>query len=202
MKQIVDIFNNNHNWVNEHTSKDPTYFKRLSELQAPDYLWIGCADSRVPASAITGVEPGELFVHRNIANIVNASDTNCMAVLQYAVEHLNVRHIIVCGHYGCGGVKAALDTPDHGLVDYWLEPLRHLARENSKELSQLTDAHAKVNRLCELNVAEQVRNVSNSPIIHQAWARGDAVRIHGWIYGLEDGLLHDLECDCSQEEAA
>lgn len=201
MKQIVEIFNNNYNWAHEHTRKDPTYFKRLSHLQAPDYLWFGCADSRVPASAITGLEPGELFVHRNIANIVNASDTNCMAVLQYAIEHLKVRHIIVCGHYGCGGVHAALDAPVHGMVDYWLEPLRHLARDNSNELSRLTDVHAKANRLSELNVEEQVRNVANSPIVQQAWARGDEVRIYGWIYGLEDGRLHDLKCARAQKAA-
>lgn len=194
MTELVHILEKNRAWAHQRLESDPAYFKRLSSLQAPEYLWIGCADSRVPANVITGLEPGEVFVHRNVANLVNASDMNCMAVLQYAIEHLNVRRIIVCGHYGCGGVRAALDAPANGLVDYWLEPLRYLARRHGNELSELQETRARENRLCELNVCEQARNVSNCPIIQRAWARGEAITVHGWIYGLEDGLLHDLKC--------
>jgi len=194
MNTLGYIFDRNRQWAAQHLQGDSEYFRRLSNLQNPEFLWIGCADSRVPANVITGLEPGEVFVQRNVANIVNASDMNCMAVLQYAIEHLNVRHIIVCGHYGCGGVRAALDEPAHGLVDYWLEPVRSLARRHRTELGKLGDVDARTNRLCELNVCAQVRNVSNSPIIQRAWSRGQSIRIHGWIYGLDNGLLRDLGC--------
>ena len=194
MQSLAEIFERNRNWARQRWDTDPGYFSRLSNLQNPEYLWIGCADSRVPANVITGLEPGEVFVHRNVANIVSASDMNCMSVLQYAIEHLNVRHIIIVGHYGCGGVRAALDQPANGLVDYWLEPVRRLAREHDAELAELSDRRAQEDRLCELNVCEQARNVSQSPIIQRAWSRGEAINIHGWIYGLDNGLLHDLGC--------
>ncbi len=199
MTSLAHIFQRNRIWAHQHLESDLDYFKRLSSLQAPEYLWIGCADSRVPANVITGLEPGEVFVHRNVANLVSAADMNCMAVLQYAIEHLKVRHIIVCGHYGCGGVKAALEPPLHGLVDYWLEPVRALAREHAAELDSLA-GRARADRLCEMSVCAQVRNVAHTPIIQRAWSRGDAIAVHGWIYGLDDGLLHDLGCDCTRSE--
>lgn len=192
---IANILQRNRIWASQHLEADPDYFRRLAGLQMPDYLWIGCADSRVPANVITGLEPGEVFVHRNIANIVHASDMNCMAVVQYAIEHLRIKHIIVCGHYGCGGVRAALQPQDHGLVDYWLEPVRNLAARASGELDALETPQARENRLCEINVRAQVRNVSTSPILQRAWARGEQIAVHGWIYGLDDGLIHDLDCD-------
>jgi carbonic anhydrase len=201
MKTLRHIFDRNRQWAAQRHEADPEYFTRLMNLQNPEFLWIGCADSRVPANVITGLEPGEVFVHRNVANIVSASDMNCMSVLQYAIEHLNVRHIIVCGHYGCGGVRAALDGPDNGLVDYWLEPVRSLAREHGHDLAALKDDEARVNRLCELNVRAQVANVSNSPIIQRAWSRSQAIEIHGWVYGLHNGLLNDVGCDCGTSEA-
>jgi carbonic anhydrase len=194
MQTLAPILERNRNWARQRWDTDPGYFTRLSNIQNPEYLWIGCADSRVPANVITGLEPGEVFVHRNVANIVSASDMNCMSVLQYAIEHLNVRHIIVVGHYGCGGVRAALDQPANGLVDYWLEPVRRLAREHEAELAELAERRAREDRLCELNVCEQVRNVSQCPIIQRAWSRGEEINIHGWIYGLDNGLLHDLGC--------
>lgn len=201
MKSLGHIFRRNREWAQEHRARDAGYFRRLSNLQAPEFLWIGCADSRVPANVITGLEPGEVFVHRNVANIVSAADMNCMAVLQYAVEHLKVRHIIVCGHYGCGGVTAALAPPRHGLVDYWLEPLRLLASHHAGELEPLAERE-RIDRLCELNVCAQLRNVANTPIIQHAWARGEAIDLHGWVYGLEDGLLNDLGCGCTAREGA
>ena len=194
MHSLAPILERNRDWARQRWETDPGYFTRLSNLQSPEYLWIGCADSRVPANVITGLEPGEVFVHRNVANIVSASDMNCMSVLQYAIEHLNVRHIIVVGHYGCGGVRAALDQPANGLVDYWLEPVRRLAREHEAELSTLPDRKAQVDRLCEINVCEQAHNVSQCPIIQRAWSRGEEIHIHGWVYGLDNGLLHDLAC--------
>ncbi len=200
MKSLGHIFERNRIWAEQRVKADPDYFKRLSSLQSPDYLWIGCADSRVPANVITDLEPGEVFVHRNVANLVDASDMNCMSVLQYAIEHLNVRHIVVVGHYGCGGVCAALNPPENGLVDYWLEPVRRLARQHEHELAALDGRPARENRLCELNVCEQVRNVSNCPIIQRAWARGETIHVHGWIYGLDNGLLRDLGCGCSGED--
>lgn len=194
MDTLAHILERNRIWARQRQEADPDYFGRLTQLQNPEYLWIGCADSRVPANVITGLEPGEVFVHRNVANIVSASDMNCMAVLQYAIEHLNVRHIIVCGHYGCGGVRAALDAPANGLVDYWLEPVRRLSRDRKSELDRLPAGRAREDRLCELNVCEQAHNVSQSPIIQRAWSRGERIHVHSWIYGLDNGLLHDLCC--------
>lgn len=202
MTSLENILQRNRIWANQRVADDPEYFRRLSSLQRPDYLWIGCADSRVPANVITGLEPGEVFVHRNVANVVRASDMNCMAVLQFAIEHLHVKHIIVCGHYGCGGVRAAMQAQDHGLVDYWLEPVRQLAGHAAEGLSALDTAQAREDRLCELNVHAQVSNICATPILRHAWARGEKIAVHGWIYRLTDGLLHDLNCGRSGTSAA
>jgi len=198
---VTDIFRRNRVWAHEHLETDQDYFHRLSNLQTPDYLWIGCADSRVPANVITGLEPGEVFVHRNVANVVHAADMNCMAVIEYAIEHLRIRHIIVCGHYGCGGVRAAMDAPGDGLVDHWLDPVRATARDHAAELAGLDTDRSREDRLSELNVRAQVRNVCHSPILQRAWARGEEIAVHGWIYGLDDGLLHDLGCDVTRRPA-
>jgi len=189
------LIRNNVAWAAERTKADPAYFSRLSTLQAPDYLWIGCADSRVPANVITGLQPGEVFVHRNVANLVNPGDLNCLSVLQFAVEVLKVEHVIVCGHYGCGGVQAAMDGDRHGLIDYWLQPIRDIADQHEEELRRIEDAAARQNRLCELSVELQVRRVAETPIVQDAWSRGQQLAIRGWVYGLHDGLLRDLRCD-------
>lgn len=181
-------------WSQEHTAADPGYFPRLAALQAPEFLWIGCSDSRVPANVITGLEPGEVFVHRNVANLIYPADLNCMSVLQFAVEALQVKHIIVCGHYGCGGVRAVLDGSPHGLVDHWLAPVRDLYRHHHEELARLPTDEARVDRVCELNVGEQVQSLRQSPIVRTAVERGQALTIHGWIYRLSDGRLRDLKC--------
>lgn len=183
----------NTRWSQERTAADPDYFRRLSQLQAPEFFWIGCSDSRVPANVITGLEPGEVFVHRNVANLVYPADLNCMSVLQFAVETLQVKHIIVCGHYGCGGVRAVLDSSQHGLVEHWLAPVRDLFRQHHAELSSLPHDEARVDRICELNVMAQMQSLRHSPIVVSAWERGQSLTIHGWIYRLTDGRLHDLK---------
>jgi carbonic anhydrase len=184
----------NHRWSQDRIASDPHYFRRLSALQAPEFLWVGCSDSRVPANVITGLEPGEVFVHRNVANIIYPADLNCMSVLQFAVETLQVKHIIVCGHYGCGGVRAAIDGSQHGLVDHWLAPVRDLFRQHEHELSHLSTEEARIDRVCELNVLAQVQSVCNSPILMSARERKQELTIHGWIYRLSDGRLRDLNC--------
>jgi len=191
-----DLMAGNARWAAERTAEDPAFFPRLSAQQAPGFLWIGCSDSRVSANVITGLDPGEVFVHRNIANLVHPADLNCMAVLQFAVETLGVRHIVVCGHYGCGGVKAVIEGTPEGLVDHWLEPIRALCRRHRDELAALPDVAARVDRVCELNVAAQVEAVCHTPIIARARERGQALAVHGWIYGLNDGRLRDLGCGC------
>lgn len=189
-----ELLHRNAVWANERTDADPEYFKRLAAIQRPEYLWIGCADSRVPANVITGLAPGEVFVHRNIANLLHPSDLNALSVLQYAVEVLKVRYIIVCGHYGCGGVKAADEGRQHGLIDYWLEPIRDVARSHAEALAVQPDETARHDMLCELNVAAQVERVADTPIVRSAWAAGQELIISGWIYSLKDGLLRDLAC--------
>lgn len=189
-----ELLRENATWSKERTAADPDYFRRLSALQAPEFLWIGCSDSRVPANVITGLEPGEVFVHRNVANLVYPADLNCMSVLQFAVEALQVKHIIVCGHYGCGGVRAVLDGSQTGLVEHWLAPVRDLYRHHRDELVALANDEARVDRVCELNVRAQVRSVSHSPIVKAAWDRGQPLTVHGWIYRLADGRLRDLRC--------
>ena len=189
---LEHLFESNAAWARERVRTDPEYFSRLARQQAPDYLWIGCSDSRVPANQIIGLDPGEVFVHRNVANLVIHSDMNCFAVLQYAVEVLNVRHVIVCGHYGCGGVRTALDEVSHGVISNWLRPIREVADLRAAELEETDSRTAYEDKLCEFNVQRQVDNLSNSTVITDAWRRSQDVTIHGWVYGLKDGLLRDL----------
>ncbi len=192
MKNTPQLFKNNRQWASKITEVNPDFFHNLKNQQAPEYLWIGCSDSRVPANDIVGLLPGELFVHRNIANLVIHTDMNCLSVLQYAVDILRVKHVIVCGHYGCGGIKAAMENKPHGLVDNWLRHIRDTWRRNQVELEIIPDESGRNNRLCELNVCDQVINVGNTTIIQDAWRRGQETTIHGWIYDLADGLLKDL----------
>lgn len=178
-------------WATSIKDKDPEYFLRLSKQQTPDYLWIGCSDSRVPAVQIVDLPPGEVFVHRNIANVVVHTDLNCLSVIQYAVEVLKVKHIIICGHYGCGGIKAAMENHQHGLIDNWLRHIKDVIRFNTKDFVGLNHDD-KLNLLCELNVKEQVTNVCNTTIVQNAWKKNHRVTIHGWIYNIENGILKDL----------
>ncbi|MEO1193229.1 MAG: carbonic anhydrase [Pseudomonadota bacterium] len=191
---VEKIFKQNEAWASEQVKQDPTFFERLVSIQAPDYLWIGCSDSRVPANQICGLAPGEVFVHRNIANLVHASDRNCLAVLHYAITVLRVRAIVVCGHYGCGGVQAAIGEPQPEILQSWLQPLRDLAASNLNDLARIDDDRARLDRLCELNVIQQVKVLQGLPVIKQAWADGQRLAIHGVVYGLHDGRLHDLGC--------
>jgi carbonic anhydrase len=199
MKEIEQLFANNRRWAEGMTRQDPGFFAKLSRQQAPPYLWIGCADSRVPANEIVGLLPGELFVHRNVANIVLHADVNCLSVLQYAVEVLQVRHVIVCGHYGCGGVAHAMGHGELGLIDNWLRCVKDLYERHRAELETL-DPVERLRRLCELNVAQQVRNVAHTTIVQGAWLAGRSLAVHGWIYDIADGLLHDLEVTISGPE--
>ena len=192
MKTLPDLFENNKKWVESVKKRDPQYFERLSKQQLPKYLWIGCSDSRVPANEITGLDPGEVFVHRNIANMVVHTDFNCLSVVQYAVEVLHVTDIIVCGHYGCGGVNAAMDDKDLGLIDNWIRNIKDIHRRKIKELEKISEPEKKADRLCELNVIQQVLNLSHTSIVHNAWKNGIKLNIHGWIYSIRDGLLRDL----------
>ena len=191
---LDDLIANNRAWAAARIAEDPDFFARLTRQQSPKYMWIGCADSRVPANQITGMDPGEVFVHRNVANQAPPQDANYLSVLQFAVEVLKVQHIIVTGHYGCGGVMAAVDGQRHGLIDHWLHMIREEAEEKREELDALPDATARHNRLCELNVLRQVRNVSADVFVQDAWARGQSLCVHGWIYALSTGLVTDLEC--------
>lgn len=192
-KQLLsELFANNRTWADDMTRRDPDFFARLSRQQAPRYLWIGCSDSRVPANQIVGLLPGEMFVHRNVANVVVHTDLNCLSVLQYAVEVLRVEHIIVCGHYGCGGVLAALRDDKFGLIDNWLRHVQDVRVKHRAQLDAEADEARRHARLCELNVLEQVLNVSQTTVVRDAWARGQSITVHGWIYGLRDGILRDL----------
>jgi carbonic anhydrase len=190
---IAELFDRNLRWAAGRTRIDPEYFRRLAGQQGPEYLWIGCSDSRVPANEIVGLDPGELFVHRNVANLAPPQDANFLSVLQFAVEILKVRHIIVCGHYGCGGVRAALSGRRHGLIDHWLQPVACLCRRDAAELDGILDFDARVNLVCERNVLDQVANVAGNPFVRDAWDRGQPLSVHGWIYSIQDGLLRDLE---------
>ncbi|MCB9540190.1 MAG: carbonate dehydratase [Myxococcales bacterium] len=192
MRTLPELFRSNRQWAERLKADDPGFFTRLSNQQSPEYLWIGCADSRVPANQIIDLQPGDVFVHRNVANQVIHADLNCLSVLQYAVEVLQVRHVIVCGHYGCGGVQAAFDDQRHGLVDNWLGHLRDVAEKYAPLMSALPPGVDRVDVLCELNVIEQVINVAHTTVVQDAWDRGQPLWIHGWIYALEDGLLNDL----------
>jgi carbonic anhydrase len=186
------LFEQNKAWADSVKQSDPDFFANLAEQQTPELLWIGCADSRVPANQITGLPPGEVFVHRNIANVVVHSDLNCLSVIQYAVEVLKVKHIVICGHYGCGGVAASLDDQSHGLIDNWLEHIRNVYRLHAQELDAITDKSAQISRLCELNVVEQTHNVCNTTIVKDAWARGQELAVHGIVYSIQNGILKDL----------
>ncbi len=187
------LFANNRAWADAMTRRDPTFFQQLSNQQAPEYFWIGCSDSRVPANEIVGLLPGEMFVHRNIANVVVHSDLNCLSVMQYAIDVLHVRHVIVCGHYGCGGVRAAFQDQRVGLVDNWLRHVQDVRSKHRDELDALATEQAQLDRLSELNVIEQVSNVSQTTVVQDAWSRGQKLSVHGVIYGLQDGLLRDLD---------
>ena len=195
--RLADLLDRNKTWASAKVAQDANHFIRLSEVQTPEYLWIGCSDSRVSANEIIGLRPGEMFVHRNIANVVPHSDVNCLAVIQYAVEALGVRHIIVAGHYGCGGIKAAMANGDHGQIENWLAHIKDVYRQNYEEITGLDGLEARANRLCELNVAAQVRNVARTSIVQKAWRSGKDLRIHGWIYSIRDGILHDLKVGIS-----
>ncbi len=186
------LLQNNRAWAAERVKRDPTFFSRLEKQQAPEFLWIGCSDSRVPANEIVGLDPGELFVHRNVANLVVHTDLNCLSVLQFAVDVLKVKHVIVCGHYNCGGIHAALEPDTHGLIDNWLRHVQDVERDYQDELDVIADRQRRADRLCELNVIEQVQNVARTTIVQDAWRRGHTVQLHGWVYGLKDGLISDL----------
>jgi len=191
LKTLKHLFDRNFAWAQAITENDPEYFQNLAAQQSPEFLWIGCSDSRVPANQIINLPPGQVFVHRNIANVVVHTDLNCLSVIHFAVEVLKVKHIIVCGHYGCGGVIAAMEDKDHGLLDNWLRHIRDVDRFNSKKLESL-GKHERLDALCELNVKEQVTNVCNTPIVQKAWNEGQSLHIHGWIYNIKNGLLKDL----------
>ncbi|MGA9117641.1 MAG: carbonate dehydratase [Bacteroidota bacterium] len=200
MKTTEELFRNNRLWADRMTRADRGFFRNLARQQSPRYLWIGCADSRVPANEIVGLLPGEIFVHRNVANLVIHTDINCLSVLQYAVEILKVEHVIVCGHYGCGGIEAAVEDRRHGLIDNWLRHIRDVHQRHRSELARAKGGAALLRRLCELNVREQVRNVANTTTVQDAWRRGQELHLHGWIYDIRDGLLRDLRVNVPEEE--
>lgn len=201
MPKLAKLIANNKDWAARQVERDPDFFKNLVAQQKPEYLWIGCSDSRVPANQVVGMAPGELFVHRNVANQVIQTDFNCLSVVQFAVDTLKVKHILVVGHYGCGGVAAATDSCTHGLVDHWLFPIKDIYREHRRELEALPNDKERVDRLCELNVIEQVKNLVKTTIVQGAWERGQDLTIHGWVYSLEDGLVRDMNVSASDTEA-
>jgi carbonic anhydrase len=203
MRTLGHLFDSNRAWAAETTRRDPEFFMRLAGQQAPEYLWIGCSDSRVPANQIVGLMPGEMFVHRNVGNVVVHTDLNCLSTIQFAVDVLRVRHVIVCGHYGCGAVQAALSDQKLGLIDNWLRHIQDVRWKHQTQLSEIATDEARVSRLCELNVIEQVVHVSQTTVVRDAWARGQALTVHGWVYDLRDGLLRDLGiCVASDAELA
>lgn len=192
MSDLESLFASNIKWAEDIKQKDPEYFSTLAKQQTPEYLWIGCSDSRVPANQLLDLAPGELFVHRNVANLVIHTDLNCLTVLNYAVEFLKVKHVMVTGHYGCGGVKAAMENNKLGLIDYWLRNIRDVYHVNQVELDAISEETLRLRRLCELNVLQQVDNVARCNIVQNAWARGQQLSIHGWAYDIHDGILHKL----------
>jgi carbonic anhydrase len=200
MSGLSHLFENNQLWARRIVERHPGFFQSLKAQQSPTYLWIGCADSRVPANEIVGLMPGELFVHRNVANVVVHTDLNCLSVLQYAVDVLKVEHVIVCGHYGCGGVRAAFSRSSLGLIDNWLRHVQDVRDRHAEAIDALPDDDRKVERLCELNVIDQVRNVCQTTIVQDAWRRSQALSVHGWIYDVADGLLRDLRCTTSSAD--
>jgi carbonic anhydrase len=199
MRPLNQLFENNRAWAADMTRQDADFFRRLVDQQAPHYLWIGCADSRVPANQIVGLLAGEMFVHRNVANVVVHTDLNCLSTIQFAVEVLQVEHIIVCGHYGCGGVGAAFENKRLGLIDNWLRHVQDVRAKHRAEIDTLKNDSEQVNRLCELNVIEQVANVSQTTVVRDAWSRAQPLSVHGWIYDLHDGLIKDLDVSTSAE---
>jgi carbonic anhydrase len=203
MRALKQLFENNKTWAARVRQQDPEFFQKLSQQQTPSYLWIGCSDSRVPANQIVGLLPGELFVHRNVGNVVVHTDLNCLSVIQFAVDVLKVQHIIVCGHYGCSGVRAALHQDRLGLVDNWLRHIQDVHQKHEERVRTLADATQRHDRLCELNVIEQAANVCQTSIVRDAWERGQELAVHGWIYGIQDGLLSDLNTTVTgQDEMA
>ena len=201
MRDLIELLENNRTWSERIRAQDPGFFQALAQQQTPHYLWIGCSDSRVPATQLVGLPPGELFVHRNVANVVVHTDFNCLSVLQFAVDLLKVNHVIVCGHDGCSGVQAAMQNLKLGLADNWLRHVQDVMHRNEALLSEIRDDVQRLNRLCELNVIEQVMNVSRTTIVQNAWDRGQELAVHGWIYGIGDGLLRDLDiCITNQSE--
>lgn len=200
--KLGSLFEKNREWASKVNAEDPDFFHKLSEQQKPDYLWIGCADSRVPANQIVDLLPGEVFVHRNIANVVVHTDLNCLSVIQYAVDVLKVKHIMVVGHYGCGGIKAALEPKDLGLIENWLRHIKDVYRLHKAEVDAIECAQKRFDRMCELNVIEQVSNVCQTSILHNAWQRGQDVTVHGWCYSLNDGHITDLNVTVSSEDEA
>jgi len=199
MNEIETLKSNNALWSKTIVEEDPGFFARLSESQKPRFLWIGCSDSRVPAEQLTGLEPGELFVHRNVANLVIHTDLNCLSVVQYAIDVLQVEHVIICGHYGCGGVQAAVENPELGLINNWLLHIRDIWYKHSSLLGELSPDQ-RLNKLCELNVVEQIYNLGHSTVMQSAWKRGQKVSLHGWVYGIQDGRLRDLEVTSTNRE--
>jgi carbonic anhydrase len=203
---LSHLLERNRAWSDQIKKDDPEFFSQLADQQHPEYFWIGCSDSRVPANQITGLKPGEVFVHRNVANIVPHADLNCLSVLQYAVDVLKVKHIIVCGHYGCGGVQAALSNHKFGLIDNWLRNLKDIYRQHRTKIDSIVDAdktveqNKRVNRLCELNVIEQVNNVCHTTIVQDAWDRGQPLTVHGWIYSIRNGLIKDMKVSTGSKE--
>lgn len=203
MRVLKELFDNNITWAKKIEEADPDFFKTLSKQQSPEYLWIGCSDSRVPANEIVGLLPGEIFVHRNIANLVVHTDLNCLSVIQFAVEVLKVKHIIVCGHYGCGGIKAAMENEDFGLIDNWLRNIKDIHRFRQVEIDAVQSEKEKLDLMCELNVVEQVANVCHTTIVQNAWKKEQELSIHGWIYDIADGRLKDLDvCVTNGDEIA
>jgi carbonic anhydrase len=201
MKDLNRLLEQNRAWAENIKASDPDFFQKLAKQQSPRFLWIGCADSRVPATQLAGMVPGEMFVHRNVANVVVHTDFNCLSVMQYAVDVLKVDHIIVCGHHGCGGVKAAMDNLQLGLIDNWLRHVQDVFHHHAALLAKLDDENERLDRLCELNVIEQVLNVGRTTIVQGAWQRGQELVVHGWIYGLQDGLLRDLGVSIDNAES-
>jgi carbonic anhydrase len=200
MRSLTKLIEGNRAWAENIKAQEPDFFRKLSEQQSPEYFWIGCSDSRVPANQIVGLTPGELFVHRNVANLVVHTDLNCLSAMQFAVEVLKVKHIIVCGHYGCGGVRAALLNSRLGLIDNWLRHIQDVMQKHAAWLAEIADESERVDKLCELNIVEQVINVCQTTIVQNAWESGQELIIHGWVYGLSDGLVRDLNVHIASPE--
>jgi carbonic anhydrase len=201
MDSLDHLFAKNLQWASSITEQDPSFFPTLAKQQSPEYLWIGCSDSRVPANEIVGLLPGELFVHRNVANVILHTDFNCLSVLQYAVDVLKVKHIIVCGHYGCGGVRASIENASHGLIDNWLRNIQDIYKRNTEKFTAIPSLDDRVDLLCELNVIEQVERLKRTTVVTDAWRRKQPLTIHGWIYGITDGLLKDLKVSVNEHSA-